>query len=117
MAADELPDERLIIEGVNEDNKVFRPSDWVERISDHLASFGTDHRLRYSRAVRPCMIDGRKCLVVAKNLRENDPRFYDYVLKFARDNRLRIQEDRRYRPAAVQEQRRLEARDYDPLNA
>lgn len=117
MGVDELPDERLIIEGVNQDNKVFRPSDWVERISDHLASFGADHRLRYSQAVHPCMIGGHKCLVVAKNLQEKDPRFYEYVLKFARDNRLRIQEDRRQGPAVVQEERRREAWDYDSLSA
>lgn len=117
MTVDELLDEHLIIEGVNEDNKVFRPSDWVERISDHLASFGADHRLRYSRAVRPCVIEGRKCLVVAKNLREKNPQFYDYVLKFARDNRLMIQEDRRHGPTTVHDERRLAARDCNPLNA
>ncbi len=117
MFSDKQSDERLIIEGVNEDNKVFRPSDWVERISDHMASFGADHRLRYSKAVHPCMIDGHKCLVVAKDLQEIDPLFFDYVLKFARDNRLRIQEDRRCAQCTVQDDRRHEAWDYNTLSA
>ncbi len=116
MFADEQSHDRLIIEGVNEDNKVFRPSDWVERISDHMASFGADHRLRYSRAVHPCMIDGHKCLVVAKDLQEKDPPFYDYIMKFARDNRLRIQEDRRHSQSAVQEDQRRAAWDYNTLS-
>jgi hypothetical protein len=115
MSLEQQQGDRLIIEGVNEDNKVFRPSDWVERISDHVASFGPDHRLRYSQAVHPCMIDGRKCLVVAKDLREKDPVFYNYVLKFARDNRLRVQEDRRRLQDPVQDDRRQEAWDYDKL--
>jgi len=113
MFAEGQPGDRLIIQGVNEDNMVFRPSDWVERISEHLASFGADHRLRYSRAVHPCMIDGRKCLVVTKELQEKHPQFYDYVLKFARDNRLRIQEDRRQIQSTVEDDRRQEAWDYN----
>ena len=117
MFSDQQPGDRLIIEGVNEDNKVFRPSDWVERIADHLASFGADHRLRYSRAVHPCMIDGCKCLVVAKDLQQQDPQFYEFVLKFARDNRLKIQEDRRCQQDEVNEDRRREAWDYNKLTA
>ena len=40
--------EQLIIQGISVDNKRFRPSDWVERISASMAVFGRDHKLRYS---------------------------------------------------------------------
>ncbi len=88
-------DEKVVIRGVTTDGRKLRPSDWIERISSTLASFGTDHRLQYSKAVAPCMIDGEKCLVVARNLRDVNPQAYDFVMDFARSNQLSILEDRR----------------------
>ncbi len=75
-----------------EDGRKFRPSDWVERLSTALASFGPDHRLRYADGVRPCFIDGQKCLRVEGSLAEKDPEAYQYVCDFARSNGLRITE-------------------------
>jgi hypothetical protein len=83
---------KLIIEGVREDGSRFRPSDWIERISATLATFGPDHRLRYARSVQPKIINGKKCLVLDASLREENPSAYDYVLAFAKANQLRIQE-------------------------
>lgn len=88
-------DDKWVIRGVTEEGKKLRPSDWIERISSTLASFGTDQRLRYSNAVAPCTIDGEKCLVVARNLQEVNPDAYDYVMGFAKSNQLSIREDRR----------------------
>jgi hypothetical protein len=85
----------LVITGVQENGKKFRPSDWIERLSSTLASFQVDHRLRYSSGVQPCMIDGEHCLVVARWLESSNPAAYDYVMGFAQANRLRIQMDRR----------------------
>lgn len=87
--------EKWVIRGVTEDGKKLRPSDWIERISSTLASFGTDQRLQYSNAVAPCMIDGEKCLVVARNLNDVNPAAYEFVMGFAKSNRLSIREDRR----------------------
>lgn len=95
--------DRLIIEGVNEDNERFRPSDWVERISSLLATYGPDHRLHYSQAAHPGVINGQKCLVLAKGLRQNNPQAYEFILKFARDNRLRVHEDHPEQTVTVDE--------------
>jgi len=81
-----------IIEGVMEDGRKFRPSDWVERLSTVLASFGPDHRLRYAEGAQPCFIHGQKCLRVERSLAEKDPVAYQYVCDFARSNGLRISE-------------------------
>ncbi|MEJ2553440.1 MAG: DUF3579 domain-containing protein [Gammaproteobacteria bacterium] len=83
---------KLIIEGVREDGSRFRPSDWIERISATLATFGPDHRLRYARSVQPKIINGKKCLVLDASLRDENPAAYEYVLAFAKANQLRIQE-------------------------
>lgn len=81
-----------VIEGVMEDGRRFRPSDWVERLSTVLASFGPDHRLRYNRHVQPCYIGGQKCLLVDGSLECQDPGAFEFVQEFARSNRLRIRE-------------------------
>lgn len=90
-----MSEDYLVISGVMENGNKFRPSDWIERLSSTLASFQVDHRLRYSPAVQPCVIDGEQCLVVARWLETTDRQAYDYVLGFARTNQLRIQVDRR----------------------
>lgn len=103
MSSEADAGDRLIIEGINEDNVRFRPSDWVERISSLLATYGPDHRLHYSHAAHPGVINGCKCLVLAKGLRENNPQAYDFILKFARDNRLRVHEDHHVRSMTIDE--------------
>lgn len=98
--------ERLVIEGVREDGSRFRPSDWIERISGTLAQFGADHRLHYAQGVQPCVIEGRKCLVVDRDLYSRDPAAFDFILGFARSNHLRIVEDRRTAQSEVGHERR-----------
>ncbi len=92
----------LVIHSTREDGGRLRPSDWIERISSTLAHFDSDHRLQYARAVQPCIIDGEKCLVVARGLEQSNPVAYEFILNFAQSNRLKIQPDRRYDDRALQ---------------
>jgi hypothetical protein len=102
-----MSDEQLmVIRGVREDGGKFRPSDWIERISASLASFGADQRLNYSRAAQPCVIQGEKCLVVQRGLADADPEAFEFIMKFARSNRLCIIEDRREIDQPVAQERR-----------
>ncbi|TPW11875.1 MAG: hypothetical protein FD130_1891, partial [Halothiobacillaceae bacterium] len=71
----------------------FRPSDWIERISTTLGSFGRDHRLVYSASVRPGVINGERCLLVDPSLRDTNPAAYSYVMGFVSANRLRVHEE------------------------
>ena len=87
--------EQYVIHGVNEDGVRLRPGDWIERISSTLAQFGADNRLVYSKSVKPCVIEGQKCLVVARCLEQTDPQAYAFIMEFARSNRLCVQIDRR----------------------
>ncbi len=97
-----MSEDRLVIHGVREDGGKLRPSDWIERISSTLASFGPDQRLHYADSVQPCIIEGEKCLVVARGLSNSNPAAYDFIIDFARSNRLRIQFDRRRGERALQ---------------
>ncbi|MEW5756400.1 MAG: DUF3579 domain-containing protein [Pseudomonadota bacterium] len=83
---------KWVIESVREDGRQFRPSDWIERISGLMGRFGRDHRLHYSDEVQPCMVNGTKCLMVAEKFREINPDGYNYIMAFARDNKLRVHE-------------------------
>jgi len=98
--------DRIIIEGIGENNKKFRPSNWVERLSSSLATFGPDHKLRYSEFVHPCIIDGEKCLIVSRGLVRTNPDVFNFILQFAQQNKLRIQEDRRQNQREIEVERR-----------
>ena len=83
----------LIVEGVRENGGKFRPSDWVERISSTYAVFGKDQRLRYSQGVRPRVVGGKSVLAVELSLQEYNPDMFQEVMKFVRDNQLRVREE------------------------
>jgi hypothetical protein len=86
------PNCKIIIEGVTEDGRAFRPSDWIERISGSLSTFGSDRRIRYSHYLQPQMLEGKKCLVVNSELQQRDPGAFKFLMDFAKGNRLRIRE-------------------------
>ncbi len=80
----------VVIKGVTSAGRTFRPSDWAERLSGVLSTYGDDHRMSYSPYVRPRTLDGVKCVIVNKRLQEADPRAYDFVMKFAQSNDLQV---------------------------
>lgn len=82
----------IIIQGVTKSGKTFRPSDWAERLSGVMSTLGADNRLNYSPYVKPVTLNGVKCVRVATKLREVDPRAYNFLLGFARDNDLQVVE-------------------------
>ncbi|MDH5259252.1 MAG: DUF3579 domain-containing protein [Gammaproteobacteria bacterium] len=81
--------DKLVIESVREDGRRFRPSDWIERISANMGTFGADHRLHYADSVKPAMVNGEKCLIVDQSLESDNPAAFGYIMQFARANDLR----------------------------
>jgi hypothetical protein len=79
---------RIIIEGVTLQGRAFRPSDWAERLCGVMSTFGHDQQMRYSRYVRPVLLDGVRCVVVEPALSDIEPRAYRFLLDFASDNEL-----------------------------
>jgi hypothetical protein len=92
---------QLIIHGVTESGSRFRPSDWAERLAGVMAQFRppgvAGSHLTYSPYVLPVDIDGVRCVVVDKRLRDLEPLAYKFVADFARDNKLKL-EDRENEP-------------------
>lgn len=86
----ELSGNEIIIQGLTSAGRTFRPSDWAERLSGSLSTFGEDHRMNYSPYVRPVTLNGVKCVIVDKELQRTQPASYDFVLGFARENDLQV---------------------------
>lgn len=88
---------QFLIQGITSKGKVFRPSDWIDRLCGVMAPFrpaddGGDPRYTHSPYVRPETINGIKCVMVDERLRDIDPRALDFVLGFAKDNDLTLSE-------------------------
>lgn len=98
-----MEDQRLIIQGVTEDGKKLRPSDWIERICCSMTAFEEQRGLALARNIQVCVIEGEKCLVFARNLETRNPSAYEFVMNFASINKLKIMEDRRHGDRALGE--------------
>lgn len=88
---------QVFIQGITSTGRVFRPSDWAERLAGVMSQFrpaGSAARagahLRYSPWCVPTAMDGVKCVVVHTALRDHEPMAWDFVMNFARDNDLQV---------------------------
>lgn len=89
----------LLIQGITRDGKVFRPSDWAERLAGAMSSFrpegtvgGIGAYIGYSPYCVPRVIDGVKSVIVDEALRAVELMAWDFVMNFARDNNLVVVE-------------------------
>lgn len=85
----------VIIQGVTSDGRTFRPSDWAERLAGVMSQFRPGgpqpgSHLAYSPWCVPTTVDGHKCVVVHRDLRDAEPMAWDFVMNFARDNGLKV---------------------------
>ncbi len=87
----------FFIQGVTSNGKVFRPSDWAERLCGVMSCFqpegsqlGPNAHLQYSPYVRPTLLNGIKAVVVNADLYELEPLAYHFVIDFAKDNDLQV---------------------------
>ena len=96
---------KWLIKGVTHTGMVFRPSDWNFRLASVLAHYRSgdtlytndeayNHKMQgYSNYIMPQDIDDVKCILLDDNLLKIEPRAWDFVLNFARDNNLLVIEN------------------------
>ena len=84
----------FVIQGITEDGKTFRPSDWAERLCGVMAAFGSDQHLAYSPYVHPITSNAIRCVVVDMRLEGIEPMAYRFLLSFAKDNDLKVRPGR-----------------------
>jgi hypothetical protein len=90
---------KLIIEGITQAGKPFRPSDWAERLAGALSGFRLSAasqrqgaHIGYSPLCVPRMVDGIKCVIVDERLKSVEVMAWDFAIHFARDNNLRTRQ-------------------------
>jgi hypothetical protein len=81
---------KIIIEGITENGRKFRPSDWAERMSGALSTFGRDHRIQYSPLLQPMTVNGVKCVAVDPQLKDSAPEMFAYIMRWADANHLNV---------------------------
>lgn len=86
----ETEDSMIIIEGLTKEGRKFRPSDWAERMSGALSTFGRDNRIHYSPMLLPITINGIKCVAVDPALQNSQPEMYHYIMSFVKSNQLKL---------------------------
>ncbi|TWO69382.1 DUF3579 domain-containing protein [Caenimonas sedimenti] len=87
----------VFIQGITQDGRAFRPSDWAERLAGVMSPFRPGgaqpgSHLSYSPWCVPTVIDGVKCVIANRDLRDHDPMAWDFVINFAKDNNLHVSE-------------------------
>ena len=87
----------VFIQGITQEGKTFRPSDWAERLAGVMSQFRPGgaipgSHLSYSPWCVPTNVNGVKCVVVNRDLQAHEPMAWDFVLSFAKDNNLQIAE-------------------------
>ena len=89
------PAKEVVILGVTQDGKTFRPSDWAERLAGVMSQFRPGgpqpgSHLGYSPWCVPNTLDGQKCVIVHQDLREHELLAWEFCLNFAKDNHLQV---------------------------
>ena len=91
------PPREVFIQGITQDGRSFRPSDWAERLAGAMSCFrpggvrpGIGAHIGYSPLCVPTVINGVKCVIVNEELRRLEPMAWDFVMNFARDNNLQV---------------------------
>ncbi len=87
----------VFIQGITQDGRTFRPSDWAERLAGVMSQFrpggvSPGSHLSYSPWCIPTTMGSVKCVVVHLDLRDYDVMAWDFVMNFAKDNNLQVAE-------------------------
>ncbi len=96
-AAAPSPAKEVFIQGITRDGRVFRPSDWADRLAGVMSPFRPGgatpgSHLSYSEWCTPTVVGDVRCVVVNVALRDAEPMAWDFVMNFAKDNDLQVAE-------------------------
>ena len=90
MGTSKINDSTIIIQGQTKEGRKFRPSDWAERMSGVLSTFGKDQRIHYSSMLQPLSINGVKCVALDQSMKNEHPELFSHIMDFAEMNSLNV---------------------------
>jgi hypothetical protein len=82
---------KIIIKGVTASGQKFRPSDWAQRLTGAISTLGPGRRIIPHPKVSVSLMEGIPCVIVAKELEQDEPMLYSFLKKFADSNLLQIE--------------------------
>src|SRR5450830_452875 len=85
----------VFIQGLTQDGKTFRPSDWAERLAGVMSQFRPGgarpgSHMTYSPWCVPTSVSGVRCVIVHTDLHAHNVMAWDFVMNFAKDNELQV---------------------------
>ena len=87
--------EKILILGYTKEGKRFRPSDWAERLYYTVAEYEKNGKVVFNPLVNINQEDKTKCFVINTTLKNKNPMIYDFLIDFAINNKLEIQDQNR----------------------
>lgn len=81
-----------MIKGVTREGRRFRPSDWAQRLTTAVASYGPARRIRFHPKVHMETVGGVNSVVIDADLQDEDPMLFEFLINFARNNDLEVAE-------------------------
>lgn len=89
MSEGEQGEKHIVILGMTEGGKKFRPSDWAERLAGSANIFVD----KASDKAYVATIDGVAALKIPMTARVDHPEAHDFIMGFAKSNRLVVEEE------------------------
>ena len=81
---------KLIINGMTENGKKFRPSDWAQRLTGAVATYGPNRRVKFHPSVRMATWEGINCVIIETIMEQDDPMLFEFLINFGRENNLQM---------------------------
>ncbi len=81
---------KVIIQGLTQSGKKFRPSDWAERLCGAVASYDKNRRITFHPSVSLATYENVKCVVINAELEQEDEMLYNFLIDFAAENSLNV---------------------------
>jgi len=91
----------VIIQGITKDGGKFRPSDWAERLSGSVATYGPGRRIIFHPKVKLASMTGIKCVVIDASLEQDDEMLFEFLLDFASENNLQVMHSDTFPPPEI----------------
>ena len=82
---------KFVIKGITKDGHHFRPSDWAQRLTSAVGTPAPGRRIKFHPKVKMATIEGVNCVVLDKNLENEEPMLFSFLMDFANENQLQIE--------------------------
>ncbi len=83
-------------------------STWAEKILGAMHGRGIENGMEFNATVHPCLINGERCLVYKKGLKQQDQTAYAHLAAYAEENGFRLKENQRSEMKKTRVERRAQ---------